>query len=65
MTLGLLRRLAILRELIMPDTFAITVVFIVLAAAVGAFIRRRTRDKCLKDFADCMITLEESTGKSI
>ena len=49
----------------MPDTFAITVIFIVLAAAVGAFIRKRTRDKCLKDFADCMVTLEEATGKSV
>jgi len=49
----------------MPDTFAITVIFIVLAAAVAAFIRRRTRDKCLKDFADCMVTLEETGGKVI
>jgi hypothetical protein len=29
---------------------AITIIFIVLATGVGAFIRRRSRDKCLRDF---------------
>ncbi|MHC4791211.1 MAG: hypothetical protein ACYS8Y_07210, partial [Planctomycetota bacterium] len=49
----------------MPDTFAITIIFIVLATVVAAFIRRRRRDKCLKDFADCMVTLEKTDGKII
>ena len=44
---------------------AITVIFIVLATVVAAFIRRRSRDKCLKDFADNIITLEETGGKII
>ncbi len=44
---------------------AITIVFIILATAVGAFIRRRSRDKCLKDFARNMVTLEETSGKTI
>ena len=49
----------------MPDTFAITVIFIVLATLVAAFIRRRSRDKCLKDFSQTMTTLEKTDGKII
>ncbi|MHC4110333.1 MAG: hypothetical protein ACYSUY_04610 [Planctomycetota bacterium] len=44
---------------------AITIIFIVLATAIAAFIRRRSRDKCLKDFAKNMVTLEETSGKKI
>jgi small nuclear ribonucleoprotein (snRNP)-like protein len=44
---------------------AITIIFIILATAVGAFIRRRKRDKCLKDFGNNMVTLEETTGKTV
>ena len=44
---------------------AITIIFIVLAATVGAFIRKRSRDKCLKDFSQNMVTLEETSGKAI
>jgi len=49
----------------MPDTFAITIIFIVLATVVAAFVRRRSRDKCLKDFGQNMVTLEETGGKII
>ena len=49
----------------MPDTFAITIIFIVLATVVAAFIRRIKRDKCLKDFSDDMVTLEETADKVI
>ena len=49
----------------MPDTFAITVIFIVLATVVAAFIRRRSRDKCLKDFGRNMVTLEKTDSKII
>jgi len=44
---------------------AITIIFIVLATAVGAFIRKRSRDKCLKDFDQNMVTLEDAAGKTI
>jgi small nuclear ribonucleoprotein (snRNP)-like protein len=49
----------------MPDTFAITIIFIVLATAVAAFVRGRSRDKCLKDFQQNLITLEDTDGKLI
>ena len=49
----------------MPDTFAITIIFIVLATVVAAFVRRRSRDKCLKDFGRNIVTLEETGGKII
>jgi len=44
---------------------AITIIFIVLATGVGVFIRRRSRDKCLRDFERNMVTLEDTTGKTI
>ena len=44
----------------MHDTFAITIIFIALATMIGAFIRRRRRDKCLKDFSGDMVTLEKN-----
>jgi len=49
----------------MPDTFAITIVFIILSTVVAAFIRRKSRDKCLKDFSNDLVTLEDTTGKLI
>lgn len=49
----------------MPDTFAITVVFIILSTLVAAFISRKSRDKCLKDFMNDLVTVEETTGKTI
>jgi len=44
---------------------AITIIFIVLATAVAAFVRRRSRDKCLMDFEHNMVTLEETSGKIV
>jgi hypothetical protein len=49
----------------MPDTFAITIIFIILATIVAAFVRRKSRDKCLKDFLHDLVTLEETTDKII
>jgi len=44
---------------------AITIIFIVLSTVVAAFIRRRSRDKCLKDFSEAIVTLEETGSKII
>jgi len=44
---------------------AITIIFIILAAGLGAFIRKRSRDKCLRDFEQNMVTLEDTAGKTI
>ena len=49
----------------MPDTFTITIIFIFLSTVVAAFIRRKNRDKCLNDFLNDLVTLEETTGKII
>ncbi len=48
----------------MPYT-AITIIFIVLSTVVAAFIRRSSRDKCLKDFSETIVTLEQTTDKII
>lgn len=47
----------------MIDSFTITIVFIILATLVAALIRGRNKDKCLKDFASNVITLEQTSGK--
>jgi small nuclear ribonucleoprotein (snRNP)-like protein len=44
---------------------AITILFIIFAAGVGAFVRKRSRDKCLRDFEKNMVTLEQKSGKTI
>ena len=44
---------------------AITILFIILAAGIGAFVRKRSRDKCLRDFGQNMVTLEQTSGKKI
>jgi hypothetical protein len=43
----------------------ITIIFIVLSTFVGAFIKGRNKDKCLKAFRGFIITLEDVTGKRI
>ncbi len=44
---------------------ALTIIFIICAAGVAAFVRKRSRDKCLRDFERNMVTLEEASGKTI
>ena len=44
---------------------AITILFIIFAAGVGAFVRKRSRDKCLRDFEKNMVTLEKKSGETI
>ncbi|MHC4700193.1 MAG: hypothetical protein ACYTFQ_06430, partial [Planctomycetota bacterium] len=44
---------------------AITIIFIILATGVGVFVRKRSRDKCLRDFEHNMVTLEDASGKTI
>ncbi len=47
----------------MPDTFTITLIFIVCSTFVAAFVRRMRKDKCLIDFSDNLITIELKSGK--
>jgi hypothetical protein len=44
---------------------AITIVSIILATIVGAFLRKRNRDNCLRDFEHNMVTMEEISGKTV
>ena len=43
----------------------VTIIFIGLSTFVGAFIKGRKKDKCLKDFREFIITLEDVSGKRI
>jgi len=42
-----------------------TIIFIVLATFVGAILKRRSKDRCLKDFSSYLITLEKTGEKTI
>ena len=44
---------------------AITIIFIICAAGVAAFVRKRSRDKCLRDFEHNIVTLEDASGKTV
>jgi len=52
-----------LMELLLENVLALTILFIFAAAILGAFLRSRTRDRCLKDFHGYPISLT-LTGKS-
>jgi len=45
--------------------FTITIIFIVISTMLAAFIRGRSKDKCLKDFAGNQITIQRTSGKRI
>ena len=49
----------------MPDTFLITLVFIAVCTIIGAFVKGRSKDRCLVDFKNSPVTLELKDGKSI
>lgn len=49
----------------MPDTFLLTIIFIFLTTIVAAFVRGKSKDRCLADFANNLITLETKDGKDI
>lgn len=49
----------------MDNSFAITIAFIAAATLVAAFIRRITKDKCLRDFRASCVNLLHTDGKKI
>ncbi|MHC4396415.1 MAG: hypothetical protein ACYS1A_12245 [Planctomycetota bacterium] len=49
----------------MDNALTITIIFIVLSTVIAAFIRRRKRDKCLKDFSDDKVTIAQTSGKIV
>ncbi|MBL7072848.1 MAG: hypothetical protein ISS33_03585 [Candidatus Omnitrophica bacterium] len=49
----------------MPDTFLITIIFIVACTVIGAFVKGRSKDACLKDFSGDNVFLEHTGGKLI
>jgi hypothetical protein len=44
------------------DSLTITIVFIILSAMVGAFIKGSMRDNCLLDFVGDFVNLELKDG---
>src|SRR4030042_4736970 len=43
----------------------LTIIFIVVAAIVDAFVRRIYRDKCLRDFSRDVVMLKDTSGKVV
>ena len=46
----------------MPDTFAITIVAIIIFTVFTAFIKGRSKDKCLREFAQNVEALRIRAG---
>ena len=44
----------------MLKAFAITIIFIVPTTLVAAFVRGRSKDRCLKDFSGSLVTLQDT-----
>ncbi len=49
----------------MSDSLTVTIFVVLAAAIIGAFLKGRTRDKCLKSYEDDLVTLISSEGKVI
>lgn len=49
----------------MPDTFLLTIIFIALVTVVTAFVKGKSKDRCLVDFRDNMVHLKMTNGKEI
>ena len=49
-------------DLILKNVVALTIFFIFASAILGAFLKTRARDRCLKDFNRYHITVEEKDG---
>ena len=50
---------------LLDNVLALTIVLIILTSIINAFIRHRSRDKCLKDFSGFFVTLLLKNGKAI
>jgi len=42
----------------MPDTFTLTIIFLIFSAFVASIIKGRVRDKCLLSFSEDMVTAD-------
>jgi len=49
----------------MPDLFTLTIAFVILSTLVSAFIARRKKDLCIRDFQSYNVTLEKNDGEVI
>jgi len=47
------------------DTFTLTIIFIIACTVIGAFIKGRAKDSCLKKFSGYPVVLEKKDGKRI
>lgn len=51
--------------MLLDNVLALTIVLIIFTSIINAFIRHRSRDKCLKDFSSFFVTLLLKNGKTI
>ena len=51
-----------LLDLLLENVVALTIFFIFASAILGAFLKTRARDRCLKDFHGYHITVEDKSG---
>ncbi|MFW5799868.1 MAG: hypothetical protein ACOCV8_03540, partial [Spirochaetota bacterium] len=51
--------------IILDNVLALTIVIVFLTAIINAFIKERSRDRCLKDFKDFNVTFKMKNGDTI
>jgi hypothetical protein len=49
----------------MPDTFLLTIIFIVLTTIIAAFVKGKSKDRCLVDLSGDEVNLEMAGGKIV
>lgn len=49
----------------MPDTFLLTIIFIALTTVVAAFVKGKSKDRCLVDFSKKMVRIQIKGGKEV
>ncbi len=52
-------------SIILENVLALTIVIIFLTAVINAFIKQRSRDRCLKDFKDFHVTIKLKDGTAV
>ena len=58
-------KIQIFFKTIIDNALALTIIIVFLTAIINAFIRQRSKDKCLKDFEGYQVTLHLKNGKTV
>ncbi len=52
-------------NLILNNAFYVSLLFIIIGSLVGFYVKARSRDRCLRDFENFKVTVEQTNGKVV